>query len=260
MTVDSADLRRRFGDLAAADVSALDSAATASGVSVVQLMEVAGWQVARCAWKLLDRTPAGVVVVAGRGNNGGDGAVAARHLAAWGCTVEVLLAGDEGEMREPLNGHLAAARSNGVNVVGYTEPGALNDAVRTAGQGAALLLDSLLGTGLRGAPRELDAAAIDGMRAAPVLAVDVPSGLDATSGEPFDPCVEATATCTLTAMKRGLWTASGRARAGTLYVADIGMPPAAWRAAGIAAPAAVRGGGLLRLPSAPSPGRLPATP
>jgi ADP-dependent NAD(P)H-hydrate dehydratase / NAD(P)H-hydrate epimerase len=75
----------------------------------------------------------------------------------------------------------------------------------------------------------------------------VPSGLDATTGEAHQPCVRAAATCTLTAMKRGLWTPSGRAQAGAIVVADIGMPVAAWRAAGLQAPHQVRGGELIEL-------------
>jgi len=254
-----ADLRRRYGDLAAEDVARLDAAATRSGVHVVQLMEIAGWQVARCAWRLLYRTPGRVTVVAGRGNNGGDGAVAARHLAAWGCDVEILLAGNTADMKQPLAAHLASARSNGVQITECPTPDAITEAVHAAAQTSALLLDALLGTGLRGAPRELDAAAITAMSGAPVLAVDVPSGLDATTGDPHAPCLTAMATCTLTAMKRGLWTAGGRSCAGTVYVADIGMPPAAWRAAGITPPASVRGGGLVRLPDL-NDRRVRATP
>ena len=242
------DPRRRWGDLSADDVAALDAAAVRSGVSVVQLMEVAGWQVARCAWRLLYRAPGRVTVVAGRGNNGGDGVVAARHLAAWGCEVDVVLAGADHDAREPLAAHIASARANGVRITACPEASAVDTAVRAAAGAGALLVDALVGTGLRGAPRELDAAAITAMAAAPVLAVDVPSGLDATSGQPYKPCVRALATCTLTAMKRGLWTPAGRERAGTVYVADIGMPRSAWLEAGIAAPTSVHGGGLLRLP------------
>ncbi len=242
------DLRRRYGDLAAEDVAALDSAAERSGVSVLQLMEVAGWQVARCAWRLLYRSPGNVAVVAGRGNNGGDGAVAARHLAAWGCDIELILAGPREEAREPLRSQIAAAAYNGVRVVACSDADAIAATVAAAARRGVLLLDALLGTGLRGAPRELDAAAILAMSGTAVLAVDIPSGLDATTGEPYQPCVTASATCTLTAVKRGLWTASGRRCAGTIHVADIGMPQSAWRAAGLTRPAAVRGGGLIRLP------------
>ena len=119
--------------------------------------------------------------------------------------------------------------------------------VRDALRGCALVLDALLGTGLHGAPRQADAAAITAMEHTHLLAVDVPSGLDATTGEAHQPAVRAAATCTLTAMKRGLWTATGRAHAGVITVADIGMPVAAWRHAGLAAPHGVRGGELLEL-------------
>jgi len=252
VSADSAALRQRFGDLTAAEVASLDGAAAASGVSVVQLMEVAGWQVARCAWRLLRRRAARVAVVAGRGNNGGDGAVAARHLATWGCDVELVLAGEEQAVRSPLAEHLVSARACGVRVIATgDDPQAATRAVRQALHRAPMVLDALLGTGLRGTPRALDAAAIAAMDSATaVLAVDVPSGLDASSGEPSAPCVRTQATCTLTAMKRGLWLPGGRRQAGALYVADIGMPSAAWRAAGLAAPTAVRGGALLAVPAA----------
>lgn len=248
MSGNNTDLRRRYGDLTASHVNALDAAAVASGISVVQLMEVAGWQVARCAWRLIHRMPGSVTVVAGRGNNGGDGVVAARHLAAWGCRVEVVLAGDEAGTRDPLSAQLASARANGVTITASSEPDRIAAAVHDAITRNSLLLDALLGTGLRGTPRELDAAAITAMPGAEVLAVDIPSGLDATTGEPSTPCVTAAATCTLTAMKRGLWTDTGRRHAGIVHVADIGMPQAAWRGTGIDAPVGVRGGALVRLP------------
>jgi NAD(P)H-hydrate epimerase len=237
------DAVARFGSLTAADVAALDAAAVRGGVSVLQLMEIAGWQVARCAWGLIHHAPARVGVVAGRGNNGGDGLVAARHLAAWGCSVHVVVvAASEAALGEPLSSHLVAARHGGVHVVVSADAAAAHDAVR----GAAVVLDALLGSGLRGAPREADAAAIRTMESH-VLAVDVPSGLDASTGEVFDPCVRAAATCTLTAMKRGLWAPRGREHAGRIWVADIGMPLSAWRDAGLQAPQAVRGGELLAL-------------
>jgi NAD(P)H-hydrate epimerase len=233
-----------YGSLSADEVAALDAAAVQSGVSVMQLMEIAGWQVARCAWQVLHHAPGRVAVVAGRGNNGGDGMVAARHLVAWGCSVRaVVVAESESSLRELLAAHVASARSCGVHTGFGTSTAAVQEAVR----GAALVIDAVLGTGLHGAPRDADAAAIAAMEHTNVLAVDVPSGLDATTGEVHQPCVRAAETCTLTAMKRGLWTASGRAQAGAITVADIGMPVAAWRAAGLQAPHLVRGGELLRL-------------
>ncbi|HZS13221.1 MAG TPA: NAD(P)H-hydrate epimerase [Candidatus Dormibacteraeota bacterium] len=234
----------RFGSLTADDVAALDRAAVDSGVSVLQLMEVAGWQVARCAWRMLHHAPGRIAVVAGRGNNGGDGLVAARHLVAWGCSVRaVVVAESRDALRDIVALHLDAAEKSGVHTVFATEAPAVRDALR----GSALVIDALLGTGLRGAPREHDAAAIVAMEHTHLLSVDLPSGLDATTGEVHQPAVRAAATCTLTAMKRGLWTATGVAHSGAVTVADIGMPVAAWRHAGLQAPHEVRGGELLDL-------------
>jgi ADP-dependent NAD(P)H-hydrate dehydratase / NAD(P)H-hydrate epimerase len=238
---------QRFGDFTPEQLAALDAAAVHTGVTVVQLMEIAGWQVARCAWRLVEQRPASVAVAAGRGNNGGDGIVAARHLATWGCAVRAVIVGvdDESSLGDLLRAHIASARASGVEVASSVDAARVAPAL----QGVSLVLDAVLGTGLRGAPRVADAAAIVAMNASglPVLAVDVPSGLDAGSGEPYSPCVQARATCTLTAMKHGLWTQAGRAQAGTLWVADIGMPAAAWREAGLEAPPGVRGAGLIRL-------------
>jgi hydroxyethylthiazole kinase-like uncharacterized protein yjeF len=240
----SNDAATDYGSLSAEEVAALDAAAVGSGVSVLQLMEIAGWQVARCAWQVLHHAPGRIAVVAGRGNNGGDGMVAARHLVAWGCSVRAVVVAESGSsLRELVAAHVASARNGGVHMTFGTSLESVQEAIR----GAALVLDAVLGTGLRGAPRDADAAAIAAMEHTHVLAVDVPSGLDATTGEAYQPCVRAAATCTLTAMKRGLWTPSGRAHAGAITVADIGMPVAAWRAAGLQAPHLVRGGELLQL-------------
>jgi len=240
------ELRHRFGALTAEQVAALDRAAVKLGVSVMQLMEIAGWQVARCAWHLLGQRPAPVHVLAGHGNNGGDALVAARHLATWGCTVSVQVLAARDALAELVAGHARAAEACGCSVR-YGES-AGHDDLATA---PALVLDGLLGTGLRSAPREPVASAIrllDDSRS-PVLAIDVPSGMDAGTGEAFDPCVRASATCTLAAVKAGLWEQRSAAAAGELWAADIGMPAAAWAACGLEQPEALRGGALVPVPS-----------
>ncbi|HEX6492803.1 MAG TPA: NAD(P)H-hydrate epimerase, partial [Candidatus Dormibacteraeota bacterium] len=236
--------QRRYGALPPDRIAALDAAAVDAGVAIVMLMEVAGWQVARCAWRMLQRRPAPVLVLAGRGNNGGDGLVAARHLRAWGCAVEAVVMGDEERLRGAAVDQLAAARGAGVPVSVRESAAGLVDSAATA----ALCVDALLGTGLRSAPREPDAGAIAALEGARVLSVDVPSGLDAGTGRAHDPCVTAEVTCTLTAVKSGLWTAQGRARAGRIVVADIGMPATAWDACGLRPPTAVRARALLPVP------------
>lgn len=236
-----------FGDLTSEQVAQLDAAALECGVSTLQLMEVAGWQVARCAWQHLGNRPADIRVVAGYGNNGGDGLVAARHLSTWGCDVRAIVVADNSRVRGVVLDHVVAARACGIDVRIDADPAATADLVA----GAALVVDALLGTGLRSAPRNVQASAIRAITGAgrPVLSVDVPSGLDATSGDAFDPCVHATLTCTLTAMKRGLRRSGTSAYTGAVWVADIGMPAAAWRKAGLLQPARVTGGELVHTSS-----------
>jgi ADP-dependent NAD(P)H-hydrate dehydratase / NAD(P)H-hydrate epimerase len=245
------DSAREFGDLTSEQVARLDAAALECGVTTLQLMEIAGWQVARCAWRHINSRPSRIIVVAGHGNNGGDGLVAARHLASWGCFVEVLVVADESRVRGLVLDHIVSARRCGVDV----SIGAVAAALHAGMEGAALVLDAILGTGLRSAPRELQASAIRAVNAGgrPVLSVDVPSGLDATTGEAFDPCVRANLTCTLTAMKRGLQGGDAAAHAGELWVADIGMPATAWERAGLPRPPGVTGGELVHTSSASPP-------
>lgn len=243
-----AELQARYGALRSEDVAALDQAAVASGVTVVQLMEIAGFQVARCAWQMLQGHAAMVSVVVGRGNNGGDGLVAVRHLATWGCTVTALFVTPLEQLEGLQRTHADAAAANGVALRSMSEPVAVVRALASS----ELVLDGILGTGLRSAPREPAASAIRDLNAHSirVLAIDIPSGMDASNGEVFDPCVRATRTCTLTAMKAGLWPPVTAETTGELWVADIGMPRASWDALGVAPPSAITGGALLPVPSA----------
>lgn len=235
-----------LGALTSEEVARLDAAAAERGVTTLQLMEVAGWQVARCAWHRLGG-PTAVGVIAGYGNNGGDGLVAARHLATWGCAMRVLVLGGEARVTGVVRDHVLSARRCGVDVV------VDGDAALVGGilSRTELGIDAILGTGLRSAPREPQASAIraineSGIR---ILSVDVPSGLDATSGEAFDPTVRAAMTCTLTAMKRGLRRGDAVAYAGDIWVADIGMPATAWLEAGLLRPPGVTGGELVHTSS-----------
>jgi ADP-dependent NAD(P)H-hydrate dehydratase / NAD(P)H-hydrate epimerase len=241
------DSAATFGNLTAEDVARLDAAALACGVTTLQLMEIAGWQVARCAWRHIGNSPSDIVVIAGYGNNGGDGLVAARHLATWGCTVTAIVVAGESRIQGIVREHVHSARACGVDVTISADAGA----VASRGAPTALVIDAILGTGLRSAPRDPQASVIRAVNGSgrPILSVDVPSGLDATSGEAFDPCVRATLTCTLTAMKRGLWGGAAPGYAGEIWVADIGMPAAAWARAGLHQPPGVAGGELVHTSS-----------
>ena len=202
---------------------AVDSWASGEGgVPSLDLMERAGAGLAAVAATM---APEGrIAVFAGKGNNGGDGLVAARLLRADGREVDVLLAAEPGEFS-------GDARSNLERLSG---PEPLSPGAPIAA-GTTLVIDALLGTGATGAPRGRVAEAIEAIGACgvTVLAADVPSGVDASSGEVAGAAVAAAATATFHAAKPGLWIEPGRGRAGRVHVLDIGIPPGAPVAADI---------------------------
>jgi NAD(P)H-hydrate epimerase len=185
------------------------------GVPGMQLMESAGAAVAREVAALRPDGP--VAIVCGKGNNGGDGFVAARLLRKAGREVRVLLAGDA----EGIRGDAAEALRRFGSAPDPFVPEALEHAV--------VAVDALLGTGSTGAPRGAIAEAIEalGRAGAPVVAVDVPSGVDASTGEVAGPAVRADLTVTFHAAKPGLWIAPGKEHAGEVRVVDIGIPAGA---------------------------------
>jgi NAD(P)H-hydrate epimerase len=201
----------------AAQMRTVDAWAAKQGeVPSLSLMEQAGSALAGAAREL---APDGlIVVVAGKGNNGGDGLVAARCLRGAGREVGVVLAA----VATDLDGD---ARTNLDRLPGPPP----RPADSLLAPDAALIIDALLGTGSSGAPRGAIATAIDAINAAgaPVLAADVPSGVDASSGAVAGPAVCAEMTVTFHAAKPGLWIAPGRQHAGMVRVVDIGVPAAA---------------------------------
>jgi NAD(P)H-hydrate epimerase len=183
------------------------------GVASLGLMEAAGRAVAEAVAGLAPQGP--VRVVCGKGNNAGDGFVAARLLAEMGFEVEVLLLwpGDE------LKGDAAVnlERISAEQVTAELDS-------RLAGSGA--IVDAIFGTGFAGAPRQPAAAAIDAINrcGAPVLACDIASGVDASSGEVAGTAVEADLTVSFHAAKLGQRIAPGKWHSGELRVAPIGIP------------------------------------
>ncbi|MBI4789798.1 MAG: NAD(P)H-hydrate epimerase [Chloroflexi bacterium] len=199
------------------------------GITLIQMMESAGRHLATLAREKLGGNVEGkhIVVLAGRGNNGGGGLVAARRLANWGAEVCVVLAASPNEYQNAPAHQLAILQGMGV-VISQSMIFPLAD----------LILDCLIGYGLRGAPRGGAADLIRQANAssAPIIALDTPSGLDTTTGETFDPCIRADATMTLALPKVGLLTEIARAIVGELYVADISVPPLVYATMGIEIP------------------------
>lgn len=199
--------------LCVSEMSRADRLAAEAGVSSLTLMENAGRAVADAAARLV---PAGarIAVLCGPGNNGGDGFVAARHLAERGhCVVVATLA-----ERSAWRGDAAAMLARWA--------GSIDDARQIRLEGAALVIDALFGAGLSrdidGAYRELlERVAAAGV---PVLAVDVPSGVDGDTGCVRGAAAQAARTVTFFRRKPGHLLYPGRALCGVVEVADIGMP------------------------------------
>jgi NAD(P)H-hydrate epimerase len=189
------------------------------GVPSLELMEAAGLALAEAAAELAGSGP--VKVVCGKGNNGGDGLVAARRLAATGFEVETLLLWPVGE----LSGDAAANLKRLDGPVRELDPAAAPAALR----GAGLIVDAIFGTGFSGAPREPAAGAIQAINdaAAPVVAADIASGVDASTGEVEGEAVEAGLTVAFHAAKLGHVIAPGKRHTGRLHVAEIGIPDGA---------------------------------
>ena len=186
------------------------------GIEPMQLMEIAGWQVARFVDAFMEGIRGKhVTVVAGAGNNGGDALAATRFLIQRGAIVRVSI------VPPAEAGSLAAHHASTVQTMGIPAQAA-PDGIEPS---ADLVVDGLLGIGIRPPLREAASRIIDAMNTAgpPIVAVDVPSGLDADTGAGAQVAVRAVATVTLAAPKRGLARAPN---AGRVFVADLGMPAA----------------------------------
>jgi NAD(P)H-hydrate epimerase len=189
-------------------------------IGLPQMMENAGRNLARLAVdRFLGRAPAGkrVVVLAGPGGNGGGGLVAARRLAGWGASVSVCLT------REPSE--LAGVSAVQLNALSGLDVSVANG-ISSADGDTDLIIDAIIGYSLSGPPTGVAAEMITfaNRSSAPVLSLDVPSGVDSTTGKAQEQVVMADATLTLALPKMGLKTAEARRHVGELYVGDIGVP------------------------------------
>lgn len=211
-----------------AQIAELDRRATAEyGISTIALMDQAGRRVAEAVSSLLrDHGGRRVVVLAGRGNNGGDGLVAARYLRTVGFQVAAYILADEREYHGEVRRALEAAKDAGVPVT--TIAHASLAGVEQSMAATDVIVDALFGTGFRG-PAQGEAAVLielANQTGKPIVAVDIPSGLQADTGRFEDPCIRAMATVTMGLPKVGLLVYPGAEAAGTIYVADIGYPAA----------------------------------
>ena len=192
-------------------------------IDLIQMMENAGRNLAHLARiRFLNGDPRAkrVVVLAGTGGNGGGALVCARHLYNYGARVEVLVT------REPSG--FTGVPAHQLEILHYMKV-PISQANSPQDVAAPdLIIDGIIGYSLRGCPRGTASELIRwaNEQAAPTLSLDVPSGVDTTSGIVFNPAIRATATMTLALPKYGFRAPGTDVYVGELYLADIGVPPA----------------------------------
>lgn len=204
------------------------------GLPSIVLMENAAVHCADIALDVLaDRDGARAIILCGPGNNGGDGFAVARHLSNQGVDTLIVLAAPRGQYEGDAAANLHVAERMGL-AIEEVDPWDALGSFRAAVQGVGrpgLVIDALLGTGLDRPVREPIAsliAEINTLRKSgvPVLAVDIPSGLDCDTGEPLGVAVRATVTVTFVGLKRGFLSLAAQPYVGDVVVADIGVPRA----------------------------------
>jgi len=187
------------------------------GIPGAVLMDHAG----KAVWKSLEAHRIGVVC--GKGNNGGDGYVAARYALLAGCEVTVVLLAKPEDITGDARTFLDAYRNlSGCVVVASTEGEA--EASVAALANCDVLVDAILGTGISGEVRGVARAAIESWPPRYTVAVDIPSGLNADTGQPCGCAVRADKTITFQFMKQGLLQPAARPYTGQIEVVDIGIP------------------------------------
>jgi NAD(P)H-hydrate epimerase len=208
------------------------------GISLEMLMENASHQIARAARVFLDGVAGKrIVAFAGSGHNGGDALGALRHLSGWGAEIHAVLSHPAERLRP-----LARRQHDILDKLGLPRDAA-------AVEDADLLIDGLLGYSVSGPPRDAVADLIRAANASrvPILAVDLPSGLDPDTGEPLGVTIRAALTVTLALPKRGLVATRSHALVGELLLADIGIPPQAFGRLAIDTRALFESGDLIRI-------------
>jgi len=205
-----------MGALTKRQMTAVDADMIKFGIDVPRMMELAGLFTALTAAKIVkNRKSKKILMLAGTGNNGGDALVAARHLLNWGYKTDIVL---------------ASARLNPVpfhqwKILKHMEVKE-KKIVKFTRNNYSLIIDGLLGYNIDGNPRNKFAKLILAANKSkiPILSIDLPSGLDATTGHPHNPCIKATATIALSAIKKGLLKRSAKKHVGKLYVSYMSVP------------------------------------
>jgi len=190
------------------------------GISTLILMENAGARVAAATVGFC-RTKK-IAIFCGKGNNGGDGFVAARHLLTCGIKPDIFLADRISQVENEARTNLEILRRLKSKIIEVTTQNIFSIKISKYG----LIIDALLGVGLSGEVRGIykDLITLINSSQAHIISVDIPSGLDATTGKILGACVKADKTVTFVAKKRGMVFGEGPKYCGKIVVADLGLP------------------------------------
>jgi NAD(P)H-hydrate epimerase len=197
------------------------------GIPGTTLMENAGRSAAEVAIDMLGGKTGSVCIFCGAGNNGGDGFVIARHLVNLGIDTQIILCAPREKIGGDAQVNFLVCEKMGISVVALDmAENKICAQIRNLCRGCSLIIDAIFGTGFKGELSSPFAALISCINAVgiPILSVDIPSGMDCDTGEPLPVCIEATATVSFVAAKKGFF-ANGQVRqaVGRLYVASIGI-------------------------------------
>jgi len=210
------------------EVRAFDAwAINTLGIPGVVLMENAGRSCAELIEdKLKDVTNQKVCIFCGTGNNGGDGYVIARHLINRGVTVTVVICGDRNKIKGDAKTNLDILEQMGesIELLNLSDDDVAGQ-VEHLSTGAGIIVDGLFGTGLKGHLSDEYRLLIESINSCncPVLAVDIPSGLDCDSGESLGAVIRAAWTVTFVAVKKGFVAAKATQYTGEIFIASIGI-------------------------------------
>jgi NAD(P)H-hydrate epimerase len=240
-----------FPAVTAAEMAEVDRLAIDEfGIDILQMMEQAGSHLAELVRAELggDLRDRRVMVAIGPGNNGGGGLAAARHLANRGARVRVILARPVNRLSDAGRNQLATLLQMSVDCRVAIYDVADEELDRELASADAIV-DAILGYRASGAPHDGVLWLVDRIAraAAPVISLDVPSGMDPDTGDAAGVAVHATATLTLALPKPGLFSAAGRGRAGRVHLADIGLPAALYRRLGVEPGTPFAAGRIVRL-------------
>ncbi len=207
------------------------------GMLGLVLMENAGRNCAELILRFLEAkgepiTTSRILICCGKGNNGGDGFVIARHLAIAGADPTILLWAKPSELTSDAAANYQILAKSGSRFVFANAPEALSS-METVNHPPTIIIDALLGTGATGPARQPYAQAINWINAqnATVIAIDLPSGLDSETGEPHPPTIRATHTLTFVGQKTAFQNPAAAEFLGQMHVIDIGVPQAVINAA-----------------------------